>query len=48
LLEKSGCVAYAHTNVPQGLLGIESGNNVYGTSLNPFNNKFISGGSSGG
>lgn len=48
LLEKEGCVAYAHSNVPQGLLGIESSNFVYGTSLNPHNPRFLSGGSSGG
>ena len=41
-------MAYAHTNIPQGLLGIESSNRVYGNSKNPFNPKFIAGGSSGG
>jgi amidase len=48
ILEKEGCIAFAHTNIPQGLLGIQSSNPVYGTALNPHNPKFISGGSSGG
>jgi len=48
LLEREGCVPYAHTNIPQGLIGIESTNPLYGTSYNPHNTKFISGGSSGG
>ena len=48
LLEREGCVAFAHTNVPQGLLGIHSSNPVFGTALNPHNSNFISGGSSGG
>ena len=48
LLINEGCVPYAHTNVPQGLFNIESGNNVWGTSLNPYNKAFVSGGSSGG
>ena len=48
LLESQGCIAYAHTNVPQGLLGIESSNPVYGQTKNPFNPKFSAGGSSGG
>ena len=34
--------------MPQGLLGIESSNPVYGPTKNPFNPKFIAGGSSGG
>lgn len=48
LLENEGCIAFAHTNVPQGLLGVQSSNSVFGTTLNPHNPKFISGGSSGG
>lgn len=48
LLINQGCVPFAHTNVPQGLLNIESGNSVWGISVNPYNNNFISGGSSGG
>lgn len=47
-LEKEGCIAFAHSNVPQGLLGIESGSSLYGLSKNPHNPEFISGGSSGG
>ena len=45
---KEGCVPFAHTNIPQGLLNIYSNNNVYGMSTNPYNPVFISGGSSGG
>lgn len=48
LLIREGCTPFAHTNVPQGLLNIESGNHVWGISANPYNRNFISGGSSGG
>lgn len=39
---------YLHTNIPQGLWGIESNNHVYGMSWNPYKPGFVSGGSSGG
>lgn len=48
ILSKHNCVPYAHTNVPQGLLNIETCNHVWGRSLNPYKRDFISGGSSGG
>lgn len=48
LLEKEGCIGYAQTSCPQGMLGIQSGGNVYGVSKNPYKKQFISGGSSGG
>ena len=48
LLIKEGCVPFAHTNVPLGLLNIYSSNNVWGNACNPYNRKFTTGGSSGG
>ena len=48
LLEREGCIAFAHSNVPQGLLGIKSENPVYGRTLNPHNPQFLAGGSAGG
>ncbi|KAL4503976.1 hypothetical protein ABPG72_022606 [Tetrahymena utriculariae] len=37
LLREQGVIPFANTNVPQGLFAIESNNNLYGHSLNPFN-----------
>lgn len=48
LLIKEGCVPFAHTNVPQGLLNIKTGNKLWGVTTNPYNHAFTSGGSSGG
>ena len=41
-------IAYMQSNVPQGLWGIESNNRVFGVSTNPYDSRFVSGGSSGG
>ncbi|PYH41191.1 putative acetamidase [Aspergillus saccharolyticus JOP 1030-1] len=48
LLESMGAVLYVKTNVPQSLMMSDSYNHVFGQSINAFNSKLISGGSSGG
>ncbi|KAL4916678.1 amidase signature domain-containing protein [Aspergillus aurantiobrunneus] len=48
LLESMGAVLYVKTNVPQSLMMSDSYNHVFGQSVNAFNRKLISGGSSGG
>ncbi|EAA63825.1 hypothetical protein AN1512.2 [Aspergillus nidulans FGSC A4] len=48
LLESMGAVLYVKTNVPQSLMMSDSYNHVFGQSVNAFNTKLISGGSSGG
>ena len=40
--------AYLQSNIPQGLWGIESNNRIFGISVNPYDDRFVSGGSSGG
>lgn len=44
----AGAILYVKTNVSQGLLMVESINNVFGTTRNPFNLDLSAGGSSGG
>lgn len=44
----AGCVFYARTTEPQVLMHLETSNNLYGVTLNPFNRNLTSGGSSGG
>lgn len=48
LLRKAGAVFYARTTEPQTLMHLETSNNIYGVTLNPYNTKLTSGGSSGG
>lgn len=48
LLWKAGCVFYARTTEPQTLMHLETSNNIYGVTVNPYNSKLTSGGSSGG
>ncbi|GJE89672.1 amidase [Phanerochaete sordida] len=48
ILRKAGAVLYVKTANPQTLLSIETNNNIYGRTLNPFNRKLTPGGSSGG
>ncbi|KAF2204005.1 acetamidase [Delitschia confertaspora ATCC 74209] len=47
-LLSAGAVLYCKTNVPQTLLALDSHNNVFGRTLNPFNTRVTPGGSSGG
>lgn len=48
ILWNAGCVFFARTNEPQTLQCIETNNNIYGRTLNPWNRNLSSGGSSGG
>ncbi|KAL9583068.1 MAG: hypothetical protein Q9212_002927 [Teloschistes hypoglaucus] len=48
ILWKAGCVFYARTTEPQTLMHLETSNNLYGTTVNPFNRDLTPGGSSGG
>ncbi|KAK5171848.1 uncharacterized protein LTR77_003484 [Saxophila tyrrhenica] len=47
-LWKAGCVFYVRTTQPQTLMHLETSNNIYGVTVNPYNTKLTSGGSSGG
>lgn len=48
IYKKLGAIPIAKTNVAQGLLSVESDNNVFGKVLNPHNLSLTAGGSSGG
>ena len=48
ILWHAGCVFYARTTQPQTLMHLETSNNLYGVTVNPFNCQLTSGGSSGG
>ncbi|KAJ8494505.1 hypothetical protein ONZ51_g2261 [Trametes cubensis] len=48
ILRKAGAVIYVKTANPQTLLAIETNNNIYGRTLNPYNRSLTPGGSSGG
>ena len=48
ILWKAGCVFYVRTTEPQTLMHLETSNNLYGETVNPYNRKLTSGGSSGG
>lgn len=48
LLWQAGAVFYARTTEPQTLMHLETSNNLYGETVNPFNRNLTAGGSSGG
>ncbi|CAL1694527.1 unnamed protein product [Somion occarium] len=48
ILKKAGAVLYVKTANPQTLLALETNNNIYGRTSNPFNRSLTPGGSSGG
>ena len=48
ILWNAGCVFYARTNQPQTLQCVETNNNIYGRTVNPWNRNLSPGGSSGG
>ncbi|KAI4204767.1 MAG: hypothetical protein LQ348_001242 [Seirophora lacunosa] len=48
ILWQAGCVFYARTTQPQTLMHLETSNNLYGVTVNPFNRGLTPGGSSGG
>ncbi|ORX36939.1 amidase signature domain-containing protein [Kockovaella imperatae] len=47
-IRKAGGVIYGKTSNPQSLLAIETNNNIYGRTTNPYNRDLSAGGSSGG
>ncbi|EPT03524.1 hypothetical protein FOMPIDRAFT_1159112 [Fomitopsis schrenkii] len=47
-LRKAGAVLYVKTANPQTLLSLETNNNIYGRTRNPYNRALTPGGSSGG
>ncbi len=48
ILWNAGCVFHARTTQPQTLMHLETSSNLYGVTVNPFNSRLTSGGSSGG
>ncbi|KAF2021962.1 amidase [Aaosphaeria arxii CBS 175.79] len=48
ILIKAGAVLYARTTQPQTQLQLETSNNYFGDTVNPFNRKLTAGGSPGG
>lgn len=48
ILEKAGAVFYVKTTTPMAMLAASTTSNIYGSTLNTFNRKLSSGGSSGG
>jgi fatty acid amide hydrolase len=48
ILKSHGAIPFIRGNVPQAMLAIESTNNIYGTSQNPWKRTHTPGGSSGG
>ncbi|KZT08664.1 amidase [Laetiporus sulphureus 93-53] len=48
ILRKAGAIIYVKTANPQTLLSLETNNNIYGRTSNPFNRALTPGGSSGG
>lgn len=48
LLKDAGAVPYVKTNIPITLLSFESQNDVWGRCTNPYNPKYVPGGSTGG
>ncbi|PVF96059.1 amidase [Serendipita vermifera] len=48
ILRQAGALIYVKTANPQTLLSLETNNNIYGRTVNPYNRKLSSGGSSGG
>ena len=48
LLRKAGAIFYTKTSVPQTLMVCETVNNIIGRTVNPRNNNWSCGGSSGG
>lgn len=48
MIRDAGAVFYCKTNMPQTAMHLESNNNLWGRTLNPYNRGLTSGGSSGG
>ena len=47
-LRRSGAIVTAHTNIPELAMWSECANRVFGRTLNPYDTRRTSGGSSGG
>ncbi|KAI5120833.1 hypothetical protein M0805_007020 [Coniferiporia weirii] len=48
ILRRAGAILFVKTNNPQTLLSLETNNNIFGRTCNPFNRDLTPGGSSGG
>ena len=48
ILERAGAIAIARTTEPQTMMHLECSSNLYGETVNPYNTRTSSGGSSGG
>ena len=48
ILEGAGVVVFARTTQPQTIMHLETENNLYGVTVNPYNSDLTAGGSSGG
>ncbi|KAK6527377.1 hypothetical protein TWF281_010557 [Arthrobotrys megalospora] len=48
ILMDAGAIVHARTTQPQTLMQLETSNNLYGITVNPYNRNLTSGGSSGG
>ena len=48
MIRKMGLIPFARSNVPQACKTIETNNNMFGYSKNPWNTEHTCGGSSGG
>ncbi|KAG2140696.1 amidase signature domain-containing protein [Suillus clintonianus] len=48
LLHDAGAITHVKTTVPPGLLGLETSSDLFGRTSNPYNEKYVSGASTGG
>lgn len=48
LEDRCGAIIFARTSQPQSVMHLETNNNIYGRTVNPFNQNLTAGGSSGG
>ena len=48
LLQDAGAIIHAKTTTPPGLIGLETTSDLFGRTCNPYNDKFVSGASTGG
>lgn len=48
LLHDAGAITHVKTTTPTGLLGLETKSDIFGRTSNPYNEKYVSGASTGG
>ncbi|KAH7924937.1 amidase signature enzyme [Leucogyrophana mollusca] len=48
LLRDAGAIMHVKTTTPTGILGIETSSDLFGRTTNPYNDKYVSGASTGG